>query len=272
MNKETLPPGGLQKFGFDTEFFEVAGGNEHSVPRVIAGAKQQETQRQQAYQDGYTAGLQAGQEQAQADLALLQQHMQQTLHALQQGLNDREEQLQAQLLGLLNVTLQQILGHAAQHYGALLLEHHLRTLLPLVKTDEALTLYIHPSARGYHEKLGLSQASVLGLTMRIVVDGKMGPVDAVVEWQNGGVENRLAQHIQALHTLLLGAGAAALEVPVTIPTFEPHRASAEPFVPQAVQPAGASQVATDPLDAMTEANKARAAALLGDDELLDALK
>ena len=263
------------KFTFDTEFFEVVGGAVAGKPITAPstpGPRNPETIRQQAYAEGHAAGLVEGQQQAQADLARMQQHLQSTLHALQETVTQREAQLLNLLLGLLQGTLEHVLGHAAQHYGPEVLEHHLRQLLPLVKTDEALTLRIHPSAQGYHEKLGLPHANILGLALRIIPDASLGAVDASMEWQHGGVEARLAEHGAAIQQLLAAAGATPLPKPIfstaatPVPTALPTPPLASPT------PATPTPVANDPLTAAEQERKARAAALLGDDDLVDALK
>lgn len=255
------------KFTFDTEFFEVVGGGRNAAPVSLpaSSSRSSEAKLQQAYGEGHAAGLAEGQQQAQADLARLQQHTQNALLSLQQATEAREEKLLKNLLGLLQGTLQNLLGHASHHYGAEVLEHHLRALLPLAKTDEQLTLRLHPAARGYHEKLGLPQAQVLGLPLRIVADSTLGPTDALLEWQHGGVEARLADHTAAVQDLLSAAGATALPKPdFTTPTLPPAAAASAP--------AAAQVVADDPLANAANERAARAAALLGDDDLVDALK
>ena len=238
------------------------------------GAKNTEAVKQQAYQDGYAAGMRDGQQQAQADLALVQQHLQNTLIALQNSLEQRDVVLQNQMLGLVMRSAEAVIGHAALHYAPEILEHHLRQILPLVKADESLTLRIHPSARGFHEKLQLPQASILGLTMRVLPDTQLGSVDAVVEWANGGVESRLEAHTKALTELWTAAGAHALPSAPLPANLDPIPTSRHVVVPSARDSGGAASAppSAPVIDAATEAARARAAALLGDDELVDALK
>lgn len=260
-------PAPYAKFAFDTEFFEVVG--QHTVGPTAAARKElEEQQRQQAHNDGYAAGVAEGQKQAQADLAQLQQNLQNTLIALQKAQAEREVQLLAQTLTLVRASLHRIIGHAAEHYGPELLETHLRNLLDSLKADESLTLRIHPGARGFHEKLQLPQAAILGLPMQIVPDAALGPTDAVVEWRNGGVESRLASHLAELDSLLLGVGAAPLPLSVAPPPPPGQAAAEQPAgAPQSPPPAGG-----EPLSDAEAAAKARAAELLGDDDLVEALK
>ncbi len=270
----TNPPSSYTKFGFDTEFFELVQGQKKAAApaseRMATPDElraQEEELRQRIYDEGFTAGMAEGQQQAQADLAQLQQHLQNALLALQNSQNEREEHLLQQTLSLLRVTLHRIVGQVADNYGPELLEHHLRTLLPLLKTDEALTLRIHPAARGFHEKLGLPQAAIMGLPMNILSDSALGQTDAVVLWGNGGVESKLEAHMAAVDQLLAGAGAHMLNVE--------HKTNLNvmPAIPArpAVQPA--NEPASDMEDAAARAAKARADALLGDeDDLVDALK
>lgn len=288
----TTPTTPYAKFGFDTEFFELVQGQQGGttntgVPASPATqAKMVEEARQSAYAEGYAKGLEEGQAQAQTDLAQLQQHLQNTLLALQSSQTEREEQLLVQMLSLLRVSVHQLLGHVAVYLGPELLEHHLRALLPLLVSDEALTLKIHPAARGFHEKLGLPQASIMGLPMNIVSDPAMGHTDAVVQWTNGGAESKLAKHLESFDALLAGVGAQMLSTE--------HKANLSPQaaapiaaapVPRAV-PSAADRVPEvdavsdevpgilpDVEDEAQKAAKARADALLGDDdEMVDALK
>lgn len=269
----TNPPSSYTKFGFDTEFFELVQGQKTpasatATPVVTAAdlQAQEQAERQRIYDEGFTAGMAEGQQQAQADLAQLQQHLQNALLALQTAQNEREEQLLTQTLSLLRVSLHRIVGQVADNYGPELLEHHLRTLLPLLKADEVLTLRIHPAARGFHEKLGLPQAAIMGLPMNIVSDPALGQTDAVVLWANGGVESKLETHMIAVDQLLAGAGTHMLNVEHKTNLNVLPAAAPRPAVKEADEPA-------DDMDTAARAAKARADALLGDeDDLVDALK
>ncbi|MBI1308792.1 MAG: hypothetical protein GC129_02890 [Proteobacteria bacterium] len=262
-----------QKYTFDTEFFEVVGDAKSPSPTATrAPASMPANPRQKAYDEGYTTGLKEGQQQAQADLAQLQQHLQSTLTALQKTTEERESTLATQMLALLRTTLYRQVGDLMSHYPDELLEQHLRSVLPLIKADESLTLRIHPAARGYHEKLQLPQASILGLPMHIITDPSLGLTDAVVEWKNGGVESKVAQHFKALDQLLAAAGAALLPTP-------PMPTEATPAAKPATPAAATGAAATPPpaatgsaVEQATQASQSRAAELLGDEELVDALK
>jgi len=288
----TLPPTPYTKFGFDTEFFELVQGQQGNTTSSgmpsspQAQAKLVEEARQQAYAEGYTKGLAEGQVQSQTDLAQLQQNLQNTLLALQASQTEREEQLLVQMLSLMRVSVHHMLGHVAVFLGPELLEHHLRALLPMLTQDETLTLKIHPAARGFHEKLGLPQAAIMGLPMNIVADPSLGHTDAVIQWANGGVESKLAQHLASFDALLAGAGAQMLSTehkanlgPVAVPPATPAAPVAPPV---AVAPSSADRaveaevpgILPDVEDEAERAAKARANALLGDedDEMVDALK
>ena len=265
------PPSSYTKFGFDTEFFELVQGQKVSVADKGGAPTAEQKQavaddlRRQAYEEGFAAGMAEGLAQAQADLAQLQQHLQNALLALQNTQNEREEQLLMQMLSLLRVSMHHLVGQIAASYGPELLEHHLRALLPQLKADESLTLRIHPAARGFHEKLGLPQAAIMGLPMNIISDPALGQTDAVVMWANGGVESKLEAHLANVDALLAGAGAHMLQVE--------HKANlnATPTPLRTEERVFAAPV--DDMDAAAKAAKARADALLGDeDEFVDALK
>jgi len=274
------------KFGFDTEFFELVQGQKGVPSGVVPSSPQQKAQlediRRAGYDEGFAAGLAEGQMQAQADLAQIQQHLQNTLMSLQKTVNEREEELVKQMLTLLRQTLHHVIGHVVRQYPAELFEHHLRTLLPLLAGNEALTLRLHPSARGYHEKLALPQASIMGMPMNVKSDPTLGPTDAVVEWANGGVENKLELHLKAIDDLLSGAGAALLPVESRAdlsPQPTPQPEAPIPSGTGAEQPAAAAgtpaEAAPDDMEsAAAKAARDRARQLLGDDDddLVDALK
>jgi hypothetical protein len=129
---------------------------------------------------------------------------------------------------------------------------------------------VAPQAIGYHEKLGLPQATILGVPLRVVTDTTLGPVDAIMEWQHGGVEARLTTHTAELEALLHAAGAQSLPpAPLNLtPTPTPAYA-AQPTAPTAAKPTDDVNTAI----ATAEAERAkRADDLLGDDDLVDALK
>lgn len=265
-----------RKFGFDTEFFELIGtpkqgANMPAVPNAPL-PRGPEALRQQAYTEGHTAGLAEGQAQAQADLARLQQHLQNTLISLQNTLEEREAQTLSHMLGFMQRTLTHLVGHAAQHYGAEVLEHHLRQLLPLSRADEALTLRVPPQAVGYHEKLGLPQATIMGVPLRVITDNTLGPVDALIEWNHGGVEARLTEHTAQLEALLQAAGASALPPAPLNLAATPTPAGAAPSTAPATPMPAAEPTLNDAIATAAQARAKLADALLGDDELLDALK
>lgn len=268
------------KFSFDTEFFEVVAGGMPGTAARSPGQVQEEL-RQQAYAEGVAAGQAQGQAMAEAEVARLQAYITSLTAQLETILAEREQTLLHQMLGFVRGTLQHVLGQAVKYYPDELLAHHLQTLVPLAKAGEALVLRINPQARGFHEKLGLPQANILGVPMQIVPDPALGVTDALLEWQHGGLESKAAQHVAWLNDLLTAAGAVAIAVPEVV---YPPRASA----PAGVQPTHGAQPAPQaeaaamepprapPVDeaaqAALQASKDRAAALLGDDELVDALK
>lgn len=268
---DTPVPTPYAKFAFDTEFFEVVGTHAAVGPTAAQRRAEEESSKQEAYNAGYSAGLAEAQKAGQADLAQLQQNLQNTLMALQKSQNERETQLLNQMLTFTRTSLHRIVGHAAEHYGAEMLESHLRSLLDKLKADESLTLRIHPAARGFHEKLQLPQAAILGLPMQINPDSSLGPTDAVVEWRNGGVESRLASHLAELDALLLSVGAQALPMNVAPPPPPSQSDGTEPSpaAPTRSQPANDAEPM---MDQAAQAAKARAAELLGDEDLVDALK
>lgn len=283
------PPGSANytKFGFDTEFFELVPGQQGGGVAAVASNPQNkaklEEARREGYDEGYAVGLAEGQKQAQADLAQVQQHLQNTLMALQTAVTEREQVLLTQVLSLLRQTLHHLVGHAVRHYPAEVFEHHLRTLLPLLTGTETLTLRIHPSARGYHEKLALPQASIMGMAMHLTSDASLGPTDAVVEWANGGVENKLELHLKAVDELLRGVGVADLPVapradlsatPAAAPETDAQPAEKPSATPPTTLTGSEAADAADLESAAARAARERARQLLGDDadELVDALK
>lgn len=246
-----------EKFVFATDFFDVAmmDGLANATP-----AQRIPKNIQEAHAEGLREGLAKGRAEGEAIL-------QQELTTLRQQVANLTQQLSGQYsawelsitnmaLSLLRVTLHKLLGHAAAHYSDQMLEQHLRGLLNQLTQGEPLTLRVHPQARGYHEKLALPQASIGQLAFRIVPDDKLGPTDVVIEWPGGGLESKLADHLANLDALLAQAGADT-SLPV-------------PPVPAASTLQGPPE--TSPLEAAAASTKSRAAELLGDDELVDALK
>ena len=279
------------KFAFDTDFFEVvAGGVPGTATR--SPSQVQEELRQQAYAEGMAVGQAEGQAMAQAEAVHFQAYFASMTAQLEGMLAEREQALLHQMLGFVRGTLQHVLGQVVKYYPDELLAHHLQTLVPLAKAGETLVLRINPQARGFHEKLGLPQANILGVPMQIVPDPTLGLTDALLEWQHGGLESKAAQHMAWLNDLLMAAGAAAIAVPeVTYAARDVARemradgqqsgglsgggeksaipaGTAAPMPPPAATPPTVDDVA----QAALQASKDRAAALLGDDELVDALK
>jgi flagellar biosynthesis/type III secretory pathway protein FliH len=247
-----------EKFIFATDFFDVAMMDGLATPAVAAPRLPRSLQ--EARDEGLKEGLAQGRAEGEAIL-------QQELTALRQQVANLTQQLSTQYvqwelsltnmaLSLVRVTLHKLLGHAAAHYSDQVLEQHLRGLLNLLTQGEPLTLRVHPQARGYHEKLALPQASIGQLAFRIVPDDKLGPTDVVIEWPGGGLESKLADHMAALDALLAQAGADTSVPTPPLPASSTLQAPPEP----------------SPLEAAAASTKSRAAELLGDDELVDALK
>lgn len=247
-------PEKFEKFAFDNDFFELAvlgtaaapTGTQAPLPRM---PKNIEAAHKQGYDEGFAEGQKQAQQAAANDLNLLQQHLAGAVRMLEEATTTVEESFVQRGLSLLRVSLHRLLGNAAQHYPDQILEHHLRTLVASLRTAEDLTLRIHPQARTYHEKLGLAQANIQGTPFHIIPDSSLGPTDCLIEWSRGGLEAKLADHLAKLDDLLKQAGAETLPTP-PLPTAE----------------------ATDPVTkTVTEADQ-RAKQLLGDDDLVDALK
>lgn len=273
------------KFAFDTEFFEVVAGGMPGTAARSPGQVQEEL-RQQAYAEGVAAGQAEGHAMADAEVARLQAYVVSMTAQLEAMLAEREHTLLHQMLGFVRGTLQHVLGQAVKYYPDELLAHHLQTLVPLAKAGEALVLRINPQARGFHEKLGLPQANIVGVPMQIVPDPSLGLTDALLEWQHGGLESKAVQHVAWLSDLMTAAGAAAIAVPeVVYPArdlglggvpSDGQRPMAPPVpadtAAATLPPPVAPTQKDDAAQAALQASKDRAAALLGDDELVDALK
>jgi flagellar biosynthesis/type III secretory pathway protein FliH len=234
------------KFGFDNEFFEL------NVHGGFASSQSRTEVLDQAKAEGYAAGLAEGQKKAVAEVAELGQRLAALTAQVGEAQKQWEEATLKRLLSLWHGSLAHLLGQAAAHYPEAILEQHLKALLPLIRTSEDLTLRLHPGARHFHEKLDLAHAAIGGHNFRIIDDLALAPSDCVVEWHGGGLEAKLADHQKLIAALLAGAGGD----PHAVPPPEPAAAPA---------PAAPAAPAADPA-------KARAAELLGDDELVDALK
>lgn len=246
-----------EKFAFAHDFFELNVAPAGPKTPVSAAALEQ------AKEEGYAAGRAAAQQQAALEIAELKNQILGLTQAFEEGQNTYADQLERAALTVMRQALHHVVGHAAANYPDQILEHFLHTLLPLLRTTEELTLRIHPAARQYHEKLGLPQASIGGRPMHIVPDGTLGPADCVVEWQRGGMEAKVAQILAELDETLSHAGAdttqpvpAAPEAPA--PTFNPEGPPPPaPFAPAAAPAA---------------AESSKADQLLGNDELIEALR
>ncbi|HEX2859823.1 MAG TPA: FliH/SctL family protein [Alphaproteobacteria bacterium] len=236
------------KFGFDNQFFEldVAGGFNNNQARADA--------LEQARAEGFAAGVQEGKNAAGAEVTELTHRLTALTDQLTQAQKAWEERSVRQLLVLWHGSFSRLLGQAVQHYPEPILEQHLKSLLPLIGTSEELTLRINPGARHFHEKLGLAHAHISGHNFRIVDDHSLPVTDCVVEWRSGGLEARVHEHEKLIADLLVQAGANVQAPPPHEPGTTPAPAAAAP-APDA-----------------TAAAKSRASALLGDDELVEALK
>lgn len=239
-------PRAYSKFGFDNEFFEldVAGGFNTTQARADA--------LEQARAEGFAAGLQEGKSAAGIEVTELTHRLAALTEQITQAQKAWEERSVRQLLALWHGSFSRLLGQAVQHYPEQILEQHLKSLLPLITTGEDLTLRINPAARGFHDKLGLAHAHIGGHEFRIIDDHTLPVTDCVVEWRSGGLEARVHDHEKLMAELLVQAGAN-----VTAPP------------PQA---AGTAAPAAEPVAEAATAAKTRASELLGDDDLVEALK
>ncbi len=258
-------PNNPQKFSFDTDFFDVTVAGT-VVPRTTARQDQMVTA---AREEGYAAGLTEGRAQAAqaaaVEMAEVKNQLRQLTERLTSAQTSWQANLQKQCLSLLRVTLHHLIGHAAAHYPDQLFEHFLHDLLGMLRTQEDMTMHINPQARTYHEKLGLSQASISGRPFQIVPDPALGPAHIIIEWRTGGVEARLPELLTRIDQLLLSAGAVSLATP--------EAPVASGFTPPAPEQPAPPEPDPTPADLAQQQADYRANALLGDDEdLADALK
>lgn len=254
MSSELKP----EKYVFATDFFDVAmmDGLASAAPAAPRLPRNLQEARDEGLKEGLAQGRAEGEAILQQELTALKAQVAALTSQLSGQYAAWELSLTNMALSLIRATLHRLIGHAAAHYSDQVLEQHLRNLLKQLTQGEPLTLRVHPQARGYHEKLGLPQASIGQLAFRIVADDKLGPTDVVIEWPGGGLESKLAEHMANLDALLAQAGAdTSLETP-GLPANSTLQAPPEP----------------SPLEAAAATTKSRAAELLGDDELVDALK
>jgi flagellar biosynthesis/type III secretory pathway protein FliH len=251
-----MPEAPYSKFGFDNEFFEL------DIASGLNGGRAKADGIEQVRAEAYAAGLNEGKNMATAEMAEMAKRLDTITEQLTQAQATWEERSVRQLLTLWHASFSRLLGQAAQHYPEQVFEQHLKSLLPLIRTGEELTLRLHPNARHFHEKLGLAHAHISGHNFRIIDDHGLLPSDCVVEWHGGGLEAKLQEHQKLIAELLASAGA-----PVQAPA------------PEAVPPVADTPAATPGLPATAASTaapadpaKKRAAELLGDDELVDALK
>lgn len=245
----------FEKFAFETDFFDVA-----VMDGLITQPKLPKT-AQEGYDKGFKEGLAQGR--AEGD-TLLQNELTALKHqltSLMATLTQRHEQWQNELtqaaINLVRQSLHKIIGHATAHYSDQMLETHIRELLALLHQGDGLTLRINPQAKAYHEKLGLPQASIGNIPFKITTDPALGPTDVVMEWPSGGLEAKLADHMVALDALLAHVGADTAQPTEPLPTTTTIQSPAD---------------TSSPLDAASQQTSSRAKQLLGDDELVDALK
>lgn len=249
----------FEKFAFENEFFDVA------VLDGMVGTSAKARSLQEAHDNAFKEGLAQGR--AEGDTLLHQEvtALKQQLQTLTSKLTQQQAQwhdaITKEAITLLRTSLHRLTGHAAEHYSDQLVEHHIKHLLTLLHQGENLTLRINPQAKNYHDKLGLPQASIGNIPFKIVTDPSVGITDVIMEWPSGGLEAKLADNLAHLDTLLAQVGADTTQPVPPLPT-ESH------LTPNAT--------AESPLDTVTAAAQhlatSRAQALLGDDELVDALK
>lgn len=246
------------KFSFENEFsdfFDVAVMDGLATP-VRAQAKNAQDSYDTGFREGLAQGRAEGDAELQQELVTLRQQVEALTTRLTQSQADWQHVLARHAMTLLRASLHRLAGHAAEHYSDQLLEHHLKYLLANLHHGDNLTLRINPQAKGYHEKLGLPHANIGGIPFRIVTDPALGVTDVVVEWPQGGMESRLVEHLAQLDGLLASAGAdVSLPVP-ELPVTSQLKVEEPP----------------SPLNDVAAATQQRAQQLLGDDELVDALK
>lgn len=246
------------KFTFEnefSEFFDVAVMDGLATPAGRTTKTAQDSY-DEGFREGLAKGRAEGETQAQQEITALQQQLTALSEKLTQTQLEWQRNLSRQALGLMRVALHKLVGHAAEHYSDQMLEQHLKYLLGELHQGDNLTLRINPQAKGYHEKLGLPHANIAGVPFRIVTDPALGITDVVIEWPQGGLESKLSEHLAQLDTLLTGAGADVSLPTPPMPTTSDLKPEENP----------------SPLREAEAQTKTRADELLGDDELVDALK
>ncbi|MFZ2587124.1 MAG: FliH/SctL family protein [Alphaproteobacteria bacterium] len=244
----------FEKFSFENEFFDVA------VLDGLVGSKSARAAndaREEGFKDGLAQGRAEADALMQQEVAALTQQMQTLTAKLTAQQNQWHEAMTREALTLLRTTLHKLVGHAAEHYSDHMLEHHIKHLLTLLPQGEGLSLRVNPQAKAYHEKLGLPQASIGNIPFKIVTDPSLGITDVLMEWPGGGLEAKLAENLANVDALLAQVGADVTQPVPPLPT-ESH-----------IQPEAST---ASPLDMAAKQTDTRVKELLGDDDLVDALK
>jgi flagellar assembly protein FliH len=209
----------FSKFEFDTDFFEV------SVSGSPLGKTLTENEK---YQQAYAEGQAAGRQQAEQDLA---NQVETALQTLQQAALQMESSQKAYFRALhhqvnqsLTILLEQVLGHAAEHYPQELLDQHLREIIDQLQEETSLVLRLNPAAAEFHQNLAEKSTTIQGLTFTIQPDPALSPSECVVEWQSGGLEAKLENTRQTVIKYLTQLSPPS---PEGAPPEEPHEEPAE---------------------------------------------
>ncbi|PIZ29815.1 MAG: hypothetical protein COY40_06060 [Alphaproteobacteria bacterium CG_4_10_14_0_8_um_filter_53_9] len=262
-------PDKLPRFTFDNDFFELANvpGGPPKQAAAPGAEKKPPKNIKEALEQGYAEGFAAAQAQSEAsyqtEVDELKTAANAILQTLQTAVTEASQSLTSSGLTLLRASLHHLVGHAAENYPEQILETHLKDIVTHLSSHEELTLRIAPSARGYHEKLGLTHANIQGVGFHIKEDSGLRNTDCVAEWRRGGIEAKLQDHLEKLEALLTNAGAAGGPVPVLEKTKAPET-EPQPSQDKTEAPPPPPE---EPIKPTSLADELRA-----DDDMVDALK
>lgn len=199
------PESAYNKFGFDTDFFEIAVDGKTPAKRGAPASNAStdiEDIKAQAFAAGKAAGAAEAMAKTQGELEDVILRFNAALGHLDTARTTYLQNLTQHTMQVLAQTLETLVGDAAKHYPQDILHKHLNDILPTLPHEDQMILRIHPTAKQFHDKLSGTVASIQSHVFKIETDTTMHPGDCLVLWKSGGMDAILAQNTTHLTTLL----------------------------------------------------------------------
>ena len=179
---------------------------EPEVIEPVFSAAELSAAREEAWQDGYDSGLRAVAENDAAAARQTLNSIAEQLSAERAAAAERSEQVAEEIAGLLLDSLAAMFPALCARHGDAEVRAIVRTVLPALTQEQAITVRVHPSTVGaVSQEVGRLDPD-LATHVHIVECDAVSPGDVRIAWRNGSTARDATDLWQQVAEVLMPAG------------------------------------------------------------------